>query len=344
MDFVRDGLNAEEKNILDWADSRLFSNPSFLESEWGPDKWPSDVKIASVQAIPLLMREIDIEKKPNGRHVITWGVDSLDLVLDGLGIYEGMCVSCYGKEDYGTREDVRTNYQPIVFNPGHIHREMLKTFAYFARADGDGILIRSFMENDANDFALLYQRDLSPASFGGRTFNKSRTLTAFAWRNLSFISQHRKPDGTGESFPTMVYEIIGGAGGEREAAERWLGHLHKTLVHFIGDGDDFADIFRPYSPTPYTPEPGYILLVGGAGSPSSTGLATSAFRSLGLKAEHFLSPEYGARAGSVEIDGNVYFYDGNDFWDPLTDNLLPCGLLRTLDQVENFEYDNRNCR
>ena len=42
MDFVRDGLNAEEKNILDWADSRLFSNPAFLASKWGPDNWPSD--------------------------------------------------------------------------------------------------------------------------------------------------------------------------------------------------------------------------------------------------------------------------------------------------------------
>ena len=63
MDFVRDGLNAEEKNVLDWADSRLFSNPAFLASKWGPDKWPSEVKTTSVQAIPLLMLEIDIEKR-----------------------------------------------------------------------------------------------------------------------------------------------------------------------------------------------------------------------------------------------------------------------------------------
>ena len=27
MDFVRDGLTTEEKNVLDWADNRLFSNP-----------------------------------------------------------------------------------------------------------------------------------------------------------------------------------------------------------------------------------------------------------------------------------------------------------------------------
>ena len=87
MDFVRDGLNAEEKNILGWADSRLFSNPAFQASKWGPDNWPSDVKTVLVQAIPLLMLEIDIEKRSVGKHVITWGVDSLDRVLDGLGIY-----------------------------------------------------------------------------------------------------------------------------------------------------------------------------------------------------------------------------------------------------------------
>ena len=91
MDFVRDGLNAEEKNILGWADSRLFSNPAFQASKWGPDNWPSDVKTVSVQAIPLLMLEIDIEKRSDGKHVITWGVDSLDRVLDDLGIYEGVC-------------------------------------------------------------------------------------------------------------------------------------------------------------------------------------------------------------------------------------------------------------
>ena len=72
MDFVRDGLNAEEKNILGWADSRLFSNPAFQASKWGPDNWPSDVKTVSVQAIPLLMLEIDIEKRSDGKHVIAW--------------------------------------------------------------------------------------------------------------------------------------------------------------------------------------------------------------------------------------------------------------------------------
>ena len=160
MDFVRDGLNAEEKNVLDWADSRLFSNPAFLASKWGPDKWSSEVKTASVQAIPMLMLEIDIEKRSDGKHVITWGVDSLDRVLDDLGIYEGVCVSCYGKDNYASVDEVRKNQYPIVNDQKHVHREMLKTFAYFAEADGEGILMRSLMENDADDLEMLYRRVL----------------------------------------------------------------------------------------------------------------------------------------------------------------------------------------
>ena len=78
--------------ILDWADSRLFGNPSFLASRSGPDNWPSEVKLAPVQAVSLLMQAIDIQKKPDGKHVIDWEADSLDRILDELGIYEGVCI------------------------------------------------------------------------------------------------------------------------------------------------------------------------------------------------------------------------------------------------------------
>ena len=224
MDFVRDGLNAEEKNVLDWADSRLFSNPAFLASKWGPDNWPSEVKTASVRAIPLLMLGIDIEKKPNGKHVITWGVDSLDRILDDLGIHEGVCVSCYGKDNYASVDEVRKNQYPIVNDQKHVHREMLKTFAYFAEADGEGILMRSLMENDADDFEMLYRRVLP--------VERMFTDTSFGWQNQSFMSQITLPDGTLESFPTTVYKVIGDAGSEREAVERWFDHLNKNMTHF----------------------------------------------------------------------------------------------------------------
>ena len=337
-DFVGDGLSAGEKEVMDWADSRLFSNEAFLDSRWGPDNWPSDVWTASVQAIPLLMLEIDIQKKANGKHVIDWGVDSLDRVLDGLGIYEGVCVHCYGKTGYDTRARVNTSYASIVYNQQHIHREMLKTFAYYAKADGEGMLVRSLMENVSDDFDMLYKRDLGPGNVHqGSRYNRNRTLTAFGWRNLSFMSQVELPGGVVKSFPTMVYEIIGDSEGEREAAERWFGHINRELIHFTGDGDDFANLFRPYSQTPYTPEPGYILIVGEAGSPSSTGLTVSAFRLLGLRAEQFLSPEKGRRTGAVELDGEWWYHNGNM---PLTDAGIPmCVFFAPLAAVESHEYD-----
>ena len=306
LDFVGDGLNPDEKDILDWADSRLFTNPNFLASTYGPDNWPSEVKLASVQAVPLLMLAIDIQKKSDGKHVISWDVDGLDRLLDELGIYEGVCTSCYGKADYDTPYKVAHIHYPIVKDPRHIHREMLKTFAYFAKADGGGILIRSFMQNDADDFELLYKRDLETLRKIG-----SFTVTEFGWRNLSLMSQVELPDGTYKSFPTQVYEIVGDAVNQREAAERWFDNFNAVMSHFIGGAEQFADIYRKYSQTPYTPEPGYVLSVGLAGSPSSTGTTVSAFRSIGLKAEQFLSPEKGRRTGAVEIDGEWYYHDGN---------------------------------
>ena len=239
MDFVRDGLSTEEKNVLDWADSRLFSNPAFLASKWGTDNWPSDVKRASVQAIPLLMLEIDIEKKPSGKHVITWGVDSLDRVLDGLGIYKGMCVSCYGKSDYDTIEGMIANHYPVVSDQKHVHREMLKTFAYFAKADGDGILVRSLMDNGAEDFGLLYNRETSAFL---------PVATSFGWRNLSFMSQITLPDGTVESFPTTVSKIIGDSGSQREAVEQWFDHLNKKHDPFPRRYGGFCEHLPPILP------------------------------------------------------------------------------------------------
>ena len=51
------------------------------------------MKLASVQAVPLLMLAIDIQKKSDGKHVISWEVDSLDRILDELAIYEGVFAS-----------------------------------------------------------------------------------------------------------------------------------------------------------------------------------------------------------------------------------------------------------
>ena len=93
--FVSGSLTAEEKNILDWADSRVFSNESFNASEYGPANWPSEVKRDSARAVLELMKAIDIEKKSNGKHIVSWEKDSLDRIMDELDVYKGMCVRCY---------------------------------------------------------------------------------------------------------------------------------------------------------------------------------------------------------------------------------------------------------
>ena len=332
VDFVSDGLSAEERDVLDWYDSRLLSSESFLSSKYGPDNWPSAVKLASVQAMPLLMNAIGIEKSSDGKHVITWEVDGLDRILDELGIYEGVCVTCYGKADYDTRDKVRENYEPIVADPRHVHREMLKTFAYFAKADGEGILIRSLMENDADDYELLYNRDTEALLRRGGV-----NVTEYGWRNLSFMSLTHLPDGSVKSFPTMVYEVVGGAENQREAAERWFRHLNKVMQHYTGSKEDGANLYRPYSQTPHNPKPGEVPgIVKEAGSWSSTGLTASAFRSMGIKAEQFLSPEKRRRTGAVEVDGTRYYHNGNASLSPA--DLPMCFFFATLEQVDNHNY------
>ena len=109
------------------------------------------------------------------------------------------------------------------------------------------------MENQADDFALLYQRNLEIPPFRGILYDNSVTLTSFGWRNLSFMSQVKLPSGTVESFPTMVHRAIAGADGEKDAAERWFAHLNSKAVHFTGHCEDFANLYRPYSQTPYNP-------------------------------------------------------------------------------------------
>ena len=156
--FVHDGLSALKRELLDWADSRLYSNPAFLASKWGPDNWPWEQKTESVQALILHMREINSQRMSNGQHVVSWERDNLDLVLDDLDLYPGMCVHCYGKTGYDTIDGIAENYAPIIRGSGRVHRKMLKTFAYLAKADGENILVRSLTENSPEDFELLYKR------------------------------------------------------------------------------------------------------------------------------------------------------------------------------------------
>ena len=348
-DFVRDGLNTKERDLLDWADSRLFSNLAFLASEWGPDNWSlevpdqrqramlmtegplpdSELALASAQGILLLMQEIDIQKKSNGHHVVSWSKDGLDLILDDLELYPGMCVHCYGKAGYDTTEGLKYNYA-VILEQGHVHREMLKTFAYLAKADGEGVLVRSLLDNDAEDFSLLYKRRLdkvpNPVGAG-----------SFAYENVSFMSQIELPDGTHQTYPTLVFSMVGNVATEREAVEQVYLYMSRNLIHFTGDLEAFREIFLPYTVTPYSPQLGWILYVGEAGSPSSSAAITGAFRALGLKAEQFLTGRHLFRAGSVEADGETHYYNGNDFLgsESVVDPMFVCEFFTTLEQVQN---------
>ena len=279
-----------------------------------------------MQALVLMMQEIDIQKRSNGQHMVSWGVDALDRILDDLGVYPGLCVHCYGKTGYDTREGIRENYGPLIAESGHGHREMLKHLAYYAKADGAGILVRSFMENDADDFELLHKqgRWYSPVGVG-----------SFNYANVSFMSQIELPEGGLVSYPSMVFGMVGDASTERKAAERVFDFMRKNLVHDIGDHDDAANLFRPYTATPYAPELGWIVYVGQAGSPSSSAAITGAFRALGMKAEQFRTEIRKRNAVSVEVAGETYSMDGNAFLGKYSKMGPVCRFFEPIEEIDD---------
>ena len=78
--------------------------------------------------------------------------------------------------------------------------------------------------------------------------------------------------------------------------------------------------------------------MGEAGNPSSSAVITGAFRALGLKAEQFMTPRKKRRAGSVEADGEIYYYDGNDFLgdsEHISQTLDISCFFQTIEQVED---------
>ena len=124
--------------------------------------------------------------------------------------------------------------------------------------------------------------------------------------------------------------------------ERVYEYMRTKLVHFTGGIGSFFDIYQPFTVTPYTPELGWVVYVGEAGSGASSAAITGAFRALGLKAEQFSTARMNFHAGSVEADGERYYYNGNDFLGRVPPPLPLCILFRTLEQVDNYEYD-RDC-
>ena len=302
--FVSGSLTAEEKNILDWADSRIFSNESFNASEYGPANWPSEVKRDSARAVLELMQAIDIEKKSNGKHIVSWGVDSLDRIMDELDVYKGMCVRCYDRDGYDTIDGIKYNYVPIIRSEEYVHRKTIELSSYYALADGMGILVRPFTANRSEDFRLLFKRktDKYPSTIA---------VGADAYENIDLMSQIELPDGTMVSLPTMAFEAVANAKTQKGALGGIFDYARKKMKHDTGDRDDIANLFRPYTTTPYSSELPWILYVGEAGSPSSSAVVTGLSRAVGFLAEQFTTPKNKIRAGSVEADGKTYYYNGN---------------------------------
>jgi hypothetical protein len=336
FDMIKDGLDPLERKVLGISDTRLFSNPNFKASKFSPDNWT--FQNASVQAIPLMMQKIDISRDADNVPVVNYDEDNLDIILDGLGVYPGMCVYCFGKGsngEYATSDARAKNYYPLVNSEGNIHREMLKNFMYLVLADGEGILLRSFMENNADDFELLYRRN--------NGVKNSLTFTSLGFQNTTFMTPMRLPDGSRETFMTTIYKIIGDTTSPREAAEKLFDYERKNWEHFTGGSDDFAALYGHHFPeNPHIPPPGYVTLVNKGGSPLAISFDTAAFRLLGIKADHFHSPRENYRTGSVVIDEVKFYYNGNDFFNSNLKNVRICAFFRTLLQVENYTY-NTNC-
>ena len=331
--FVSGSLTAEEKNILDWADSRIFSNESFNASEYGPANWPSEVKRDSARALLEMMKEINIEKKSNGKHVVSWEKDSLDKIMDELDVYKDMCVRCYDKDGYDTIDGIKHNYVPIIRSDEYVHRKTVELSSYYALADGRGILVRPFTANKSEDFRLLFKRKTDK-------YPDTIAVGADAYENIDLMSQIELPDGTMVSLPTMAFEAVADAKTQRGALGGIFDYARKKMKHVTGDYDALADQFRPYTTTPYAPELPWILYVGEAGSPSSGAVVTGLSRAVGFLAEQFTTLKNKLRAVSVEADGKTYYNDANDFLGSDSQLVPLCVYFRTdLDPVEHQEYD-----
>ena len=299
FNFDGRGLNPIEERTMRLADAKFFTNKNFLESKYGPKNWPSEVKTASIQALLLMMDEIDIKRKPKGRHKIGWSPGSLDEVLNDLNVYSN------ADEIPGDYEVIAS----IATDPGYNHRIMLKELAYFGKADDAGILPKSLMQNDVDDFNNL----LSPSD------------AQFGFGDSTFMYLGMNPDGTTKSFPSMVFEAAGDATNQRETVEQLFDYLVPgyNVPSYKSNKYDFANFFSANTPTPA----------------ASIDLMTLALRSLGLNADSSITPD-GMHIGSVKTNGGLLYYNANDLWTLTTDRLSGCALLGdSAEDTENRKYD-----
>ena len=336
-DLLKDGLDKQELYVLDVANVSLLNNESFQKGPYGSDNWHSDVRVGSALALPLMMDKIEISRGSNNVPVVNYKEDDLDRILDDLGVFKGDCVYCFGKGDDGSYDIEWEGYYSLLSGEGNRHREMLKSFAYLALANSEGILVEDFMDKQPEDFEHLYRRGPNPSYV---------TTSGFGFQNLTFMKPMKLRDGTEETFMTTIYKIVGDTKDPKEAVNNLLEYERKNWSHFIGRLKSFRALYSPHFPqNPYYPAPGYVTVVEQGGSPLVTGFNTSAFRLLGLNAQQFLTPKNGVRAGSVEVEGQTYYYSGNA---PFNRDVKSCeksafsAMLVTLEQVELVDYACKN--
>ena len=199
------------------------------------------------------MREMDTLKRSNGRRVVSWSKDGLDRILNDPGLYPGMCVHCCGRTGHDTYEGLGKSCG-VILEEGDVHREMLKTFACFAKTDGEGILGRSLMEKSPLDFELLYKRRV----------DKIPTVSDvgfLAYEHLVHVSDRAAGRDAG-LVPDDGPRDGGDAQPEREAVERFYDYMREKLVYVIRDHDDLASLLRPYTVPSNSAELVWIVHVG----------------------------------------------------------------------------------
>ncbi len=331
---------------LDYLQSRVFGNPAFWEA-FGSDELVQD-KDAAGNVVDETWVRWDAKKWPgnNWRAMVTmmlnydpfgYNEDDLDKILDELGVYPGQCVYCYGKtwnvlEPHGSNGSLA--YSDIVNSEGNIVREWLKAITHHVWADGEGLLVRSFRANNAEQLRWLYGRDPLVSAGGG---------VAYSPLNITFMNQAVR-DGKFLSAYTWAKSVIGEAKDERQAVLRLVDWGLSSLVHQTNLGNEAspthtrARLYRDVFPqNPGIPPAWALPLVRQEGSDTTTTFYAAVFKSLGIPSQAIISndPDTGVSSNGLNIalvyvNGVKWYFEGNSFFNK---SLNSCNLFGTYLQV-----------
>ncbi len=336
--------DAKTIKVVDYVQSRVFGNASFWGAfgsdelvqdkdatgkvvdetwvRWDAKKWP----VKNWQAMISMMQTYD---------PFSYVEDDLDKIMDELVVYPGQCVYCYGKS-WNVLEPQGSNgslaYFNLVNSEGNIVREWLKAITHHVWADGEGLLVRPFRANTAEQLVLLYSRD--PLVNNGQSIS-------YANGNVSFMT--KLPSSSVSAF-TWALSQIGKTKDEREAVIKLVQWGLNNLVHMTAEtGDSPADtmtrLYKFVSPqNPVNPPPEAITIVKLSGSEPNSSFYTALFRSIGLPADDFANnqPPNTHNPGMVVVNGQKWYFEGNSFFNASIRGANSCNVLGTLEQIQNL--------